>query len=386
MTSTIKLGDVLTIDQAMLLAIEEAKKGAGFVAPNPLVGCVILSRDHRVIAVGHHARLGDDHAEIAALKKVNDPRLLQQAILVVTLEPCAHEGRTPSCAKHLATLPIAEVIYGVQDPNPLVQGKGHQIIQEAQIKVRAFENHQEELLSLIEVFVTNMKESRAFLSLKAAVSLDGQLALSSGESQWITGDRARLEGHKLRAIHSAVMVGRGTVEVDNPRLTARHPEFQGVKNSVVVLDPEMKLLSANDRSLFQDHQKDKLFWIVDQDKLRANSASEARERVQLIACARSASGRFLMSDLMQKLFEHRLYSVLFELGPGQLSGLFIDDLFDRLHLFQSMSFLGEGLSISKNLRLKKLSQRKNLRLQEVHQLNQDLHLSLLGPSHFLSGN
>src|SRR6185312_4543002 len=108
----------------MRMAIEEGKKGAGFVSPNPLVGCIILDQDSDLLATGYHARVGGDHAEAAALKAVRDHSRLAGAHVFVTLEPCAHQGRTPSCAKALAQLPIASVTYGLEDPNPSVAGKG----------------------------------------------------------------------------------------------------------------------------------------------------------------------------------------------------------------------------------------------------------------------
>src|SRR5438045_1249068 len=114
----------LTPKEAMQLAIAEGKKGAGFVSPNPLVGCVILNREFHLIGQGFHERVGEAHAEVQALRSVTDPRQLEGAHIFVTLEPCAHEGRTPSCAKALAKLPIASVTYGLVDPDPRVSGQG----------------------------------------------------------------------------------------------------------------------------------------------------------------------------------------------------------------------------------------------------------------------
>ena len=129
-----QIGDQLTLEQAMRLAISEAKKGTGFVSPNPLVGCVIVDSNNRLISVGYHALYGHHHAEVDALKKITDPKLLEGATVYVTLEPCAHEGKTPSCAKALAKLPIKKVVYGLHDPFPLVSGKGAAIVREAGIE------------------------------------------------------------------------------------------------------------------------------------------------------------------------------------------------------------------------------------------------------------
>ena len=381
-----KLGDVLSIDQAMELAMIEAQKGLGYVEPNPLVGCVILSSDHRLLSVGYHARVGGDHAEIAALKEVSDPRVLEKAKMIVTLEPCAHEGRTPSCAKHLSQLPLGEVIYGLQDPNPLVLGKGHEIIEKAGIPVRHYGRLQEELKTLIEVFITNVQEKRAFFSLKAAMSLDAQVCLESGESQWITGELARLEGHRLRGAHSAMMVGRKTVEQDNPRLNVRHSNFPDKENKVVLLDPELKLLSQlESKQLWQVHSPKNIFLIADPAFKNMASSKKAIDDlgVNILYCSRTDQGLFRTKELLEKSLQAGLSSILMEVGPNQLAHQLKQQMFDRIYIFQNMSFLGKGRSVTENLHIKSLNERYSLRLQQVTQLDQDLILNLLGPAHFL---
>jgi len=148
------LGTLLSTEQAMKLAISEAYKGATRVSPNPLVGCVILDGQSRFLSVGHHSIYGGPHAEVEALNslKASD---LQGAHVIVTLEPCAHEGKTPSCAKALAQLPVAKVTYGLMDPNPLVSGQGVQILREAGIQVEEFKNYREELEEVCEAFLKN---------------------------------------------------------------------------------------------------------------------------------------------------------------------------------------------------------------------------------------
>jgi diaminohydroxyphosphoribosylaminopyrimidine deaminase/5-amino-6-(5-phosphoribosylamino)uracil reductase len=192
----------LTPNEAMKLAIEEAARGAGFVAPNPLVGCVILSRDGALIGRGHHERIGEGHAEVRALESVADVSQLNAAQVFVTLEPCAHQGRTPSCAEALAKLPIASVTYGLEDPNPLVAGKGAEILRAAGKTVQIFGGLKTELEEACEIFLMNMREKRAFVALKAAASLDGKIALPDGSSQWITGEESRAHVQSLRGFLS----------------------------------------------------------------------------------------------------------------------------------------------------------------------------------------
>src|SRR5262245_40143194 len=143
----------LTPKEAMAVAIEEGRKGAGFVSPNPLVGCVILDRNGEFVAKGYHAKIGDLHAETHALQHVADPSRLDGAQFFVTLEPCAHEGRQPSCAKTLAALPIASVTYGLQDPNPKVSGQGVEILRRAGKKVELITELRPELEELAEIFL-----------------------------------------------------------------------------------------------------------------------------------------------------------------------------------------------------------------------------------------
>ncbi|MES2962809.1 MAG: bifunctional diaminohydroxyphosphoribosylaminopyrimidine deaminase/5-amino-6-(5-phosphoribosylamino)uracil reductase RibD [Bdellovibrionota bacterium] len=134
------VGQLLTPSQAMRLAIRQGTKGVGYVSPNPLVGCTIVDREHRLLAVGHHAMVGGDHAEVAALKKLKSPEDLGGCHVYVSLEPCAHQGRTPSCAMTLALLKPASITYAVEDPNPLVAGRGAAILREAGIRVDLLAN------------------------------------------------------------------------------------------------------------------------------------------------------------------------------------------------------------------------------------------------------
>jgi diaminohydroxyphosphoribosylaminopyrimidine deaminase/5-amino-6-(5-phosphoribosylamino)uracil reductase len=189
-----KKKSVLTPQDAMELAIKEARLGAGFVSPNPLVGCVIIDRDGRLVSTGYHQKYGGDHAEIEALKGLSEDQL-DGARMFVTLEPCAHDGKTPSCAKRIAKLPLASVTYGMIDPYPEVNGKGIEIIRKAGITCEMLEGASEslknELEELPEIFLHNTKTKKPFVAMKVASSLDGQMGLKTGESKWISNDKSR---------------------------------------------------------------------------------------------------------------------------------------------------------------------------------------------------
>ena len=250
------IGDLMSSGAALRLAIQEAKKGTGFVSPNPLVGCTILDSQFRFLSVGYHERLGEAHAEINAIKNLLSESSLEGAHLFVTLEPCAHSGRTPSCAKTIAenVNRPATVTYAVSDPNPIAGG-GAAILIAAGIKTAKFADcdtidlgERLEITALAEdlaeIFLHNVRTSEPFVSVKVAASIDGCMALSNGESKWITGASAREHTHFLRARYDAVLIGRNTFVTDDPQLNVRHELFPNFSNKVVLLDPMARTLDA----------------------------------------------------------------------------------------------------------------------------------------------
>ncbi len=343
----------LTPQEAMALAIEEGKKGSGFVSPNPLVGCVILSRDYHFLAKGYHERVGDAHAEINALKAVHDPALLVGAHVFVTLEPCAHKGRTGSCARHLATLPIASVTYGIEDPNPLVSGQGARILREAGKQVQLLGEMQSELEELAEIFLLNMRQRRPFVSLKIASSLDGQVALADGTSQWITGSAARKQVQLLRGYHDAVLTGLGTIQKDNPRLNSRDLRFINKKQKLVILDPSGSL-QFRDRPLLQVRSPEDILWITGVDVTDARDGVVAR-------FVPMNDDKFDLSAVLALLMKAGIFSVMIEAGPFTASTFLSSHLVDRLYLFMAPSLIGAGQSWTSGLTIPRLDQALRLR-------------------------
>ena len=358
----------MTDKEAMLLAISEAKKGIGFVSPNPPVGCVILDKDRNFLASGYHQKLGSDHAELDALKKIKDTEELKGAHVYVTLEPCAHEGRTPSCAKALAQLPISSVVYGLKDPNPLVAGKGLQILLDAAIEVKCIEGLNLELENLAECFLLNMRESKCFIALKVASSIDGQIAMSSGESQWITSSRAREYSHDLRGMYDATAVGFGTYLKDNPSLNIRHGKFQNKKNHKVVLfDQEAESLKSIENSnLYQSNQKQNIHIVVDSKHKNIENILG----LNILFCDFNNG----YQDLHQQLFQHEIYSLYIEGGAKVLSKFISQKAFNTLYLFVGSKVLGKGLSWTKDLEFSSLSETLDLKLSQHEILDNDIML------------
>ena len=235
----LSIGGKISPDQAMVLAVETAKQGIGFVSPNPVVGCVVVDKDHRLISSGAHLQYGEAHAEINAIDNVQDSSQFDGASIYVTLEPCAHQGKTGSCATRISQLPIKKVIYGAKDPNPKVSGKGLDILTTAGIEVELFDKWQSYCLELAEQFHYHIKRQRPFISIKIASSLDGKIALHNGDSQWITGTEARRFARQLRGHYDGTMVGAGTIIHDDPHLDFRETIFDKQKNNkIVIVDPK----------------------------------------------------------------------------------------------------------------------------------------------------
>nr|WP_240541765.1 bifunctional diaminohydroxyphosphoribosylaminopyrimidine deaminase/5-amino-6-(5-phosphoribosylamino)uracil reductase RibD [Bifidobacterium simiarum] len=204
----------------MSVALDHAKRGLGKVNPNPLVGAVIV-RDGRIIAIGHHDHFGGWHAERDALESAKRQGIsVRGATIYVTLEPCCHQGKQPPCTQALIDAGIARVVVGSADPNPLVAGKGIRQLRQAGIAVT--ENVlRDECDAMNEIFLHYIVGKKPFVLLKYAMTLDGRIATRTGASRWITGEQARHRVHEDRNRFAAIMVGAGTVIVDNPRLTCR---------------------------------------------------------------------------------------------------------------------------------------------------------------------
>lgn len=354
----------LTPIEAMRLAIEEGSKGAGFVSPNPLVGCVILDKNFEFLAKGYHARLGELHAETHALAAVTDKSRLEGAHLYVTLEPCAHEGRQPSCAKTLAALPIASVTYGLQDPNPRVSGKGAEILRAAGKMVSLFTELQVELEELAEIFLMNQRHHRPFITVKVASSLDGQVALEDGTSQWITGEAARGHVQSLRGFHDAVLTGAGTFLRDNPRLNSRDPRFQNKTLPVILLDPGGETSGKLGPSqLLQVREARDLIVVTAPGVKIPEPVAHIEQPLK--------NGEFDLRALIQLLHGRGLNSLFVEAGARTVSSFLRQQLADRLHVFMAPKLLGKGLGWTSGLHISSLAQAVRLEHTRVERLGPD---------------
>jgi diaminohydroxyphosphoribosylaminopyrimidine deaminase/5-amino-6-(5-phosphoribosylamino)uracil reductase len=370
------MDEKVTDQEAYGLALKVAQAGAGFVSPNPLVGCVILDAAGELLATGYHAVYGGPHAEAAALNTLREQyseaelsQKLKGARVFVTLEPCAHEGKTPSCAKALAKFALAEVHYGLQDPNPLVSGQGGQILEQAGIRTQLWPaDYQTELEATCEHFLMNFRKQQAFVSIKVASSLDGMLALKNGESRWITGEPARLHGHYLRATHDALLVGAGTILQDNPELTIRHPQFPGKKQKLIVLDPEGLCFKKPELQIFQKHAKENLWFVVSaHTALAAKSSSQAQviEGPTLPVDPKS----FDLKELLRQFRTRGVFSVLVEGGAQTISSFITQKEAHRLNIFQAPILLGGASGVGWTNQVNIETMRDRLSLREAKRLS-----------------
>ncbi len=352
----------------MSRALELAAAGEGFADPNPLVGAVIV-KDDRVLAEGYHAAYGSEHAEQAALNAAEEP--LEGATMYVNLEPCAHHGKTPPCAEAIVRAGIAKVVIGSIDPNPLVRGKGLDILRSAGVEVvtgiLAEKNER-----LNRFFFHRHREGRPYVILKAAMSADGKIATRTRESQWITNTHSRRDVHRLRHRVQAIAVGAGTVEQDNPRLTARL-EGTPTRNPLrIVLDT------------FADTDPDALVYdsnLAESVLATTENAPEKKlERFQEkginVWRLPLFQGEISLAALVEKLAGLEVNSLLIEGGGCVNDSAFREGVVDAVHLYLAPKIVGgEAAPTPVGGRgIARIDEARPLRLREIKRFEDDVLL------------
>lgn len=327
-----KNGDFLSYDEKyMRLAMQLAGNAIGRTSPNPLVGAVIV-KDNRVVGCGWHRKAGTPHAEVHALNQAGE--LAQGADVYVTLEPCAHYGKTPPCAKALVEAKVKNVYGGLLDVNPKVAGKGFKILEDAGIHVE-YGFLQDELRKQNEVFFKWIEYKKPFIVLKAAMTLDGKIATATGQSKWITNETSRAYGYKLRDIYDGIMVGINTVIEDNPMLTAR---VDGGKNPIrIVVDSSLRIdINAN---VVQDKSAKTIVATTDKadkDKILKLQAQD----VDVIVVDKDENDKVDIEKLLDILGQQNICSILVE-GGATLSGSFVaKKLVDKVYFFIAPKIVG----------------------------------------------
>lgn len=371
--------------QFMAEALRLAKRGEFTARPNPVVGCVIV-KNGDVIGRGWHQSFGQAHAEINALQQAGE--LAKGATCYVTLEPCAHVGKTGSCAQALKQTGVAKVIAAMQDPNPEVSGKGLQILEQAGIATQS---------GLLELqarklnpgFLSHFERHRPFVTVKLAMSLDGRTALKNGQSQWITGAQARADVQRLRAKQDVIITGIGTQQSDDPSLTARL-DFSSVDQTVeqhfrqplrVLFDRHGKA-NLNDK-LFKFNQpssernnskqnadiwKDKQVWWMTLSDQRSALADSKYQHIE-------AHSMTAISEVLSALSERGASQVLVEAGH-RLAGSFLRlGLVDQLVVYMAPKLMGNHAMGLFDLQIEQMDQCLPLDLTDVRQFGDDIRLT-----------
>lgn len=345
----------------MKRAIALAKLATGHTSPNPLVGAVVV-KDNTIIGEGYHHKAGTAHAEVHALNQAGDNA--KDATLYVTLEPCSHYGKTPPCVLRIIDSGIAKVVVGSTDPNPLVAGKGIQLLKEAGIEV-VCPVCSDECAELNEHFFTYIQTGKPFVTIKSAMSLDGKIATFTGQSQWITNESSRRDGHVLRATHDAMLVGIGTILVDDPQLNCRLSDDELtdailnkkiINKPIPVHQPDVIILDSLGRTpttsrVFKvDTRKVHIFVSKGCPKERIQALEQAGALVTVVesvATRKSKSTdividikKLSIDDILTKLGDFGYTSVLVEGGSAIISS-FVETLnFDKVVTYIGNTIIG----------------------------------------------
>ncbi len=350
-------------------AIAEARRGVGRTHPNPAVGAVIV-KGGRVIARGFHHQAGTPHAEAHALAAAGTRA--KGATLYSTLEPCNHFGRTPPCSQAIIAAGISRVVYASSDPNPLVDGKGHRTLARAGVDVVAHVLRDEADL-LNRPFFKAMRTGLPWVTLKAALSLDGKIATASGDSRWISSDESRRLVHRMRNLVDAILVGAGTVEADDPRLTTRlEGRSKGHSPVRVVVDPSLRT-----QTTALVYRPDQRRIVVTTERAAAQRGAALSRRGVEVWALPAKQGRFAMKAVLKRLVREGLLHVLVEGGAEVYSSMLAERLVDEFALFVAPRLLGAGALSWSGTRVhpKRVAQAPQLEFMHAEHVGPDLFVT-----------
>lgn len=350
----------------MKRALELAKKGAGKTSPNPMVGAVIV-KDNCIIGEGYHKEYGGPHAEINALRNAGEKAI--GADIYVNLEPCSHYGKTPPCAEVLVKSGIKKAVIAMKDPNPRVSGKGIEILIKngIEVKVGVLEK---EALKLNEFFIKYITKKEPFVISKSAVSLDGKIATTTGESKWITGEDSREYVHNIRKKVSGIMVGIGTILADNPMLTARIEGHTVKSPTAIIVDSHLRIpMNSN---LFKD--------MTNREIIIATLVDDGIKKMQLedkgvkIITTPSYKNKVDLKYLIKRLGEEDIDSILLEGGSTLNFSALKMGIVDKVMYFIAPKLIGGETSKSSigGEGFSNLSEAINLKYSTSEKIGEDL--------------
>ena len=332
----------------MALALKLSKLGQAGVGANPMVGCVISS-DDKIIAKDYHHQYGQEHAEINALNQIGHKA--ENCKLYVTLEPCSHHGKTPPCINSIIKSGIKKVYVATLDPNPLVSGSGVKLMKEngIDVEIGLLENN---AIEVNRGFFKRMKTGLPFITSKIAMSLDGRVAMRSGESKWITSEASRADVQILRSQNQAILTGSGTILNDNPMLTVRNKKLQSKPLRVIIdsgnsiTDKSLNIFSSDSETLILNPTNSKIL----------------------------KNGKIDLKSALIKLGEMGINNVLLESGSGFNGAMMESSLIDELIIYTAPVILGSDAQAMMELPFKKMSEKISLNILELTQVANDLKI------------
>ena len=341
-------------------ALELARKADFRTSPNPMVGAVVLDKDGRLAGEGYHLGPGTPHAEEAALAEAGDRA--RGGTIFVSLEPCTHAHRDPSCADAVIASGAYRVVVSMPDPDARVRGSGIAALRAAGVRVEVG-MHEDRARRLNEFYVKHRETGRPFVTAKFAMSLDGKIATRTGESRWITGDTARRHGHRLRHQHDAILVGINTVIADDPELTARLDGEDLRQPMRVVLDSQLKIRQSAR--------------VVGANTVIATTKPGRVGLAEVLTLPATETGRVNLEDLMDELGKRNILSVLVEGGAEVHAALFEANLVDKVYAYVAPRLIGghDAPGPLGGLGIERLDSAKTLDELDVTRLGNDLLIS-----------
>ncbi len=314
----------------MDLALRLAMKGKGRTSPNPMVGALVV-KNGRIVGRGYHEKAGLPHAEVIALDDAG--ARAEGASLYVTLEPCAHFGRTPPCTDKIIKSGIKRVVVGMVDPNPFNNGKGIQILKAHKIKVETgfLEN---KLKKLNEAFIKYITRKIPFVTVKVGESLDGKIATRTGDSKWITSDKSRAYAHRLRSNYDAIMVGVNTILRDNPRLDAWFSRKELIK---ILVDSQLS--TSEEANIFSRNSSVIIVTLPVKPGQETENRKILSQKAKILE-VKEKSGQINLKDMMKKLAQLGITNIIVEGGGTLIGGLFDEGLVDKVLFFISPKIIG----------------------------------------------
>ncbi|THF62337.1 bifunctional diaminohydroxyphosphoribosylaminopyrimidine deaminase/5-amino-6-(5-phosphoribosylamino)uracil reductase RibD [Pseudothauera nasutitermitis] len=352
-----------TDHEHMARALALAERGLCTTTPNPRVGCVLV-RDGHIVGEGWHARAGEPHAEVHALRAAGEQA--RGATAYVTLEPCSHHGRTPPCADALIAAGVGRVVAAMQDPNPRVAGQGLARLRAAGIDT-ASGLLEAQARELNIGFIARMTRGRPWLRVKSAATLDGKTALDNGASQWITGEAARLDGHRWRARACAILTGIGTVRADDPQLSVRGVPCERQPRKVLVdarleVSPQARILAGCDC----------LIATASTDGKRAARLHDAGAEILVLP---NDAGKVDLGALLGELAGRGINEVHAEAGFGLNGSLLNEGWADELLMYYAPLLVGDAAQgLFRLPQLETLEAARRLRVIDLRMLGSDLRL------------